>query len=83
MAVRLPQTNVVLVVFWLERRIDFARDAKQLVRELYSRLGTNHRLRHSPLGIKVVAFGKLTAVRVLAEMTLYSRRVPLMMGGST
>jgi hypothetical protein len=35
------------------------------------------------LPIKLVAFGELTAMRVLAEMTLYSRRVPPMMGGST
>ncbi len=46
---------------------------------------SDHCLRHLLLGlaIKLVAFGELTAMRVLAEMTLYSRRVPPMMGGST
>jgi hypothetical protein len=44
---------------------------------------SDHRLRHLLLGVEFMAFGKLTAMRVLAEMTLYSHRVPPMMGGST
>src|SRR5262249_25640134 len=43
---------------------------------LLRQTASNHPLRYLPLAIKLVAFGKLTAMRVLAEMTLYSRRVP-------